>query len=177
MYQWVLFSRRPLKPEELFFAVKVGTAPTGIEPWDRSNDTKETIKRHIDYLSKGLIEIRRGNTLTVQFIHLSVNDFLLRNKRLQTLDQALGPDPVSASDRRLWACCWSHMRQAGITGAKEAYQEQHREYPLLGYAATHIFDHAEKILAEDAAGQAGAETGKWLKDARSEEHTSELQSL
>ncbi|KAI9674058.1 MAG: hypothetical protein M1822_009574, partial [Bathelium mastoideum] len=165
VFQWALFSQRPLKPEELFFAIKAGTASAGIEPWNRQNDTDDTIKRRIHYLSKGLMEIRHGDSTTVQFIHLSVGDFLLRNRRLQTLDPALDPDPVHASHRRLWACCWSHIEQASNTGTKEEYEELYRKYPLLGYAASHIFDHAEKVVAEDAVGQARAEIGKWLRDS------------
>ncbi|KIW85537.1 hypothetical protein Z517_00929 [Fonsecaea pedrosoi CBS 271.37] len=133
MLQWVLFAQRPLKPEELYSAIETGDegllSQSGVVDHD-------SIQQSIEHLSKGLVEIRRGDTTTVRFIHLSVNDFLLRNKRLQTLDQALEPDP-------------------------------HRKYPLLGYAASHIFDHAEKVLAEDTAGQAGAEIGKWLRDANS----------
>ncbi|KAH8696926.1 ankyrin repeat-containing domain protein [Phaeosphaeriaceae sp. PMI808] len=165
MLQWVLFSQRLLEFEELFFAVKIGTSPAGIEPWNRSNDTDDTIKRRIDYLSKGLIEIRQGGATTVQFIHLSVNDFLLRNKRLQTLDQALEPDSVSASHHRLWACCWSHIEQVSSIRTKESYEELHRKYPFLRRAANSIFDHAEKVLAEEGVGQAGAEIEKWLRDA------------
>ncbi|OAP56960.1 hypothetical protein AYL99_09072 [Fonsecaea erecta] len=166
MLQWVLFAQRPLKPEELCSAIEAEDE----ELWSQSGDVDhDSIQRSIEHLSKGLVEIRRGDSTTVQFIHLSVNDFLLRNKRLQKLDPALEPDPVSASHYRLWACCWLHIEQAGIiaANAKEVYEEQHRKYPLLGYAASHIFDHAEKVLAEDTAGQAGAEIGKWLRDANS----------
>ncbi|KAK4120554.1 hypothetical protein N657DRAFT_636541 [Parathielavia appendiculata] len=39
MLQWVLLSRRPLKPEELFFAVLTGTASEYTRPWNRSKIT------------------------------------------------------------------------------------------------------------------------------------------
>ncbi|KAK4148589.1 hypothetical protein C8A00DRAFT_38833, partial [Chaetomidium leptoderma] len=94
MLQWVLLSRRPLKPEELFFAVLAGTASEYTGPWNRSKITGHTIQRRITASSKGLIEVRTGDTASVQFIHLSVNDFLFRNQRLQTLDQTLQPDPI-----------------------------------------------------------------------------------
>ena len=164
MLQWVLFAQRPLTPEELYSAIEAGDA--GL--WSQTSGVDhDSIQQSIEHLSKGLIEIRRGDPTTVQFIHLSVNDFLLRNKRLQTLDQALEPDPVRASHSRLWACCWSLVRQVSSTGMKEAYEELHRKYPFLGYAASHMLDHAEKVLAEYAAGQAGAEIGKWLRNANS----------
>ncbi|KAF2193858.1 ankyrin [Zopfia rhizophila CBS 207.26] len=164
MLQWVLFAQRPLTPEELYAAVEAGD--TGL--WSQSSDIDhDSIQQSIEHLSKGLIEIRGRDAATVQFIHLSVNDFLLRNKRLQTLDQALEPDPVTASHRRLWACCWSHIRQVSSTSTKEAYKELRRKYPFLGYAASYILDHAEKVLDEGAVGQAGVTIEKWLRDGSS----------
>ncbi|KAJ2898291.1 ankyrin repeat domain-containing protein [Zalerion maritima] len=65
--QWVLLSQRPLMPEELFAILEVA-APEAF-PGD-------AIRRRITTASKGLIEARKGDTATVQFIHLSVNDFL-----------------------------------------------------------------------------------------------------
>ncbi|KAF1812865.1 hypothetical protein P152DRAFT_481758 [Eremomyces bilateralis CBS 781.70] len=97
MLQWVLFSRRPLGPEELFFAVT---------NWIEPKVSSEVIHRRITESSRGLIEVRKGYA-SVQFIHLSVKDFLLRNRRLLTLDPTLGPEPISASHGRLWACCWA----------------------------------------------------------------------
>ena len=164
MLQWVLFTQRPLTPVELYAAVEAGD--TGL--WSQSSDIDhDSIQQSIEHLSKGLIEIRSGVGATVQFIHLSVNDFLLRNKRLQTLDQALEPDPVTTSHRRLWACCWSHIRQVSSTGTKEAYKELLRNYPFLRYAADHILDHAEKILDEGAVRQASVTIEKWLRDGSS----------
>ncbi|KAF1995373.1 hypothetical protein P154DRAFT_526419 [Amniculicola lignicola CBS 123094] len=164
MLQWVLFSEEPLTPEELYAAVEAGD--TGV--WSQSSDIDHgSIRQSIEHLSKGLIEIRDTDPATVQFIHLSVNDFLLRNKRLQTLDQALDPDPVTASHRRLWAYCWSHIRQVNNTSTNEAYEELNHKYPFLKFAASHIFDHAEKTLDGGAVGEVGVEIEKWLRDGSS----------
>ncbi|PVI01694.1 hypothetical protein DM02DRAFT_641749 [Periconia macrospinosa] len=117
MLQWVLFARQSLTPEKLYAAVEAGD--TGL--CQSSDIDCDSIQQSIEHISKGLIEIRRpyGDITTVQFIHLSVKDFLLRNKRLQTLDQTLEPDPVTASHRRLWACCWSHIRQVSSTSSTQ----------------------------------------------------------
>jgi hypothetical protein len=164
MLQWVLFAQRPLTPEALYAAVEAGDTGS----WSQSSDIDHgSIQQSIEHLSKGLIEIRGGDTATVQFIHLSVYDFLLRNKRLQTLNQALEPDPVITSHRRLWACCWSHIRQVSSISTKEAYKELHRRYPFLWYAANHILDHAEKALDKGTVGQAGIKIKKWLRDGSS----------
>jgi hypothetical protein len=165
MLQWVLFAQRPLTPEELYAAVEAGDT----NMWSQSSDIYyDSIPQSIENLSKGLINIRRGEeTTTVQFIHLTVNDFLLRNKRLQTLDQALEPDPVTASHCRLWACCWSLIRQISSTSTEGAYEESHLKYPFLGYAARYMIDHAEKALDERSVRQEGVEIQKWLRDSSS----------
>ncbi|KAF1812887.1 hypothetical protein P152DRAFT_383327, partial [Eremomyces bilateralis CBS 781.70] len=116
MLQWVLLCQRLLKPEELFLAVMTEIAPKTIDKWNRSKFAREIFQRRITSSSRGLIEVRKGYEASVQFIHLSVNDFLLRNQRLQKLDQTLGPEPISASHGRLWACCWSYIERVDTTG-------------------------------------------------------------
>ncbi|KAK4038554.1 hypothetical protein C8A01DRAFT_47879 [Parachaetomium inaequale] len=69
--EWVLLSQRPLKPEELFFAVLAGTAPEYSRPWDRSKITGDTMQRRITASSKGLIEARIERTASMQFIYLT----------------------------------------------------------------------------------------------------------
>ncbi len=160
MLQWVLLSRRPLKPEELF-AVLAGTASEYTGPWNRSKLTGHTIQRRITASSKGLIEARTGDTASVQFIHLSVNDFLFRNQRLQTLDQTLQPDPISASHGQLWDRCWSAIKQLDTTSTSEQYMRHLSDnYPFLLYAASYIFDHAEKALSGVAMRQ---DIVRWLQ--------------
>lgn len=161
MLQWVLLSRRPLKPEELFFAVLAGTAPEYTGPWDRSKTTGHTIQRRITASSKGLIEARTGYTAWVQFIHLSVNDFLFRNQRLQTLDQTLQPDPISASHGQLWDRCWSDIKRVDTTPtSKQRMRQLSGNYPFLLYAASYVFDHAEKALSGRAMQE---EIVRWLQ--------------
>ncbi|RYO79300.1 hypothetical protein DL764_010029 [Monosporascus ibericus] len=147
MLQWVLFCRRPLKPEELVATV-AEAAPKNLESLNRLIFTSENVQKRITNLSKGLIEIRKGRAASVQFIHQSVNDFLLRNKRLQTLDQTLEPDPISASHGRLWACCRLYIEQVDISlTTKKDMKALNDNYSFLGYAASYIFDHAEKALS------------------------------
>ena len=119
MLQWVLFSRRPLKPEELYFAIIAGTDTQRLEAWNRSKITSDVIRRFITDSSKGLIEIRKESEETVQFIHESVNDFLLRNKRLETLDPALESNPIGTSHDQLRACCMSYIMVKELPLAKD----------------------------------------------------------
>jgi hypothetical protein len=167
MFQWMLFSQRPLELAELFFAVKAGTAGTSTDRWSRSSATDDDImQRRINHLSRGLVEVRSGRATTVQFIHLSVSDFLLRNKRLQTLDPSLEPDPVCASHYRLWALCRSCIEQVSSARRKETYENLRHRYPFLGYAASYVFKHAENVLCEGrcASEDNDDEMGKWLQE-------------
>ena len=152
--QWVLFARRLLKPEELYFAVLAGMEGEELGAWDRSTETSERIKRFITKKSKGLIEIRKGREETVQFIHESVNDFLFRNKRLQTLDPALELNAIGTSHDRLRACCLSYLMIKELPLAKDRphAKELGFGYPFLEYASTYVLDHAEEtqeIAQED----------------------------
>ncbi|KAH0537484.1 hypothetical protein FGG08_005702, partial [Glutinoglossum americanum] len=147
MLQWVLFAERLLKPEELYFAVLAGTEPENLGPWDLLEVTNQTIERFITTSSRGLIEVREGYSKTVQFIHESVNDFLLRNKRLQTLDSTLAPHVIGASHDRLVDCCLSYIEMGGLEplmGVKVDKGELARNNPFLEYASAHIFHHAEQ---------------------------------
>jgi hypothetical protein len=76
-----LFSVRPLKPIELYFAVLAGTDPDKLGAWNRSQAKFETIKRFITSASRGLVKIVPGkkyytddgdivqDQYNVQFIH------------------------------------------------------------------------------------------------------------
>jgi ankyrin repeat protein len=146
--QWVLFSPRPLTPEELFFGVTIEVAPQLQGPWDRSQITSQVIERRIRDSSKGLIEIREGGDgPEAQFIHRSVNDFLHRNRRLCRLDPELGKDPIRASHKRLWSCCWKYLEQFDMTQTSErALENTENEYPFLNYALGSVLAFANKAL-------------------------------
>ncbi|PQE17046.1 ankyrin repeat domain-containing protein [Rutstroemia sp. NJR-2017a BBW] len=105
------------------------------------------IKR-ITNSSKGLIEIRKEEK-TVQFIYESVNDFLLRNRRLQTLDLALKSNPIGTSYDRMRACCMSYltMRELPLPKDRSEVQDLASSYPFLQYAAAYVLEHAEEAQA------------------------------
>ena len=111
----------------------------------------EMIKRFITSTSKGLIEVRKGDIETVQFIHESVNDFLLRNKRLQTLDPALEQHAIGASHDRLVACCMSYIMMKELEPLVKDMPHTKKElafnYPFLEYASTYVLYHAENAQA------------------------------
>jgi hypothetical protein len=157
VFQWVLFSIRPLKPTELYFAVLAGTDPDELGAWDRSQVELETIKRFITSASRGLVEIVSGSI--VQFIHQSVIDFLTRNQRLVKLDPTLALSAVSASHARLASCCMDYIMQEELrslamdissrANSDEGVPDKVKwSYPLLEYTSMHLFAHAENAQAE-----------------------------
>jgi hypothetical protein len=147
MLQLVLFSPRPLKATELFFAAMTKAPRQLLNP---SRVTSEITQRRITASSKGLIEVRPGDNSRVQFIHRSVNDFLLRNQRLQKLDPTLGPEPERTSHRMLWACCREYINLADPTQiSSEQIAEQKSKHPFMEYALAFVFAFANKALSDD----------------------------
>ena len=166
VFQWVLFSVRPLKPTELYFAVLAGTDPDELGAWDQSQVDFETIKRFITSASRGLVEIvpetkffTGDDQVIVQFIHQSVIDFLTRNQRLVKLDPTLTPNAVGASHAQLVSCCMAYIMQEelrslamGMSSRTNSYgipDEVEKPYPLLNYTLTNLLEHAENAQAEE----------------------------
>ncbi|KKO97162.1 hypothetical protein THAR02_10737 [Trichoderma harzianum] len=140
MLQWVLYSMRPLKPEELYCAVRYGMAARNGKTSKRSTATIDDMRRRITSSSRGLIEIREGANV-VQFIHQSVEDFLVRYERMQKIDPSLGQNATFTSHDRLRACCLECVATEGANGrAKGA--------PFLQYASRYLLDHAERAQTE-----------------------------
>ncbi|KAL8296408.1 hypothetical protein RB597_005812 [Gaeumannomyces tritici] len=75
--KWVLFTTRPLKPQELYFAVQLGLDKERSGYWDHEDVDLDQMKTFVRTSSKGLAEITRNKASEVQFIHESVRDFLL----------------------------------------------------------------------------------------------------
>ncbi|KAI0428333.1 hypothetical protein F5Y09DRAFT_290491 [Xylaria sp. FL1042] len=71
--QWILYARRPMKPEEFYYAVVAGLDPTreNLAQWDPEHITADDMNRFVCSSSKGLAEITKSKARTVQFIHES----------------------------------------------------------------------------------------------------------
>lgn len=156
MLQFVLLARRLLTSEELYFATLAKTNTEKIEPWDQSKITPDTIRRRITNSSRGLIEIRKGKENVVQFIHKSVNDFLIRNKRLQKLDPELNVNVLGSSHECLRSCCMAYLMEDMFQSATDRKQVKAlgSSYPFLEYASIYMLAHAEEA-EKNQVGQAG----------------------
>ncbi|KEZ43894.1 hypothetical protein SAPIO_CDS4069 [Scedosporium apiospermum] len=107
--QWVLFAREPLTPEQLYFAILSGTEPEDMLAWDPDETTMDTVKRFILNSSKGLAEVTTFIIPTVQFIHESVRDFLLKENGLDEVWSDLGKNFAGQSHDRLKQCCFRYI--------------------------------------------------------------------
>jgi ankyrin repeat protein len=156
--QWLLFSQRPLKPEELYFAVLSGTEPTALGKWDPAEVSNQTIDRFILSCSKGLAEMSKGKDQTVQFIHESVRDFFLLRHGLTRLQPSLALNMVGLSQEQLKRCCYQYqyiltdmlnylfddaLPDANSPLAHDLRVTTSENFPFLEYAVHNIFTHAE----------------------------------
>ncbi|KAI1127300.1 hypothetical protein F5Y10DRAFT_195407 [Nemania abortiva] len=156
MLQWVLFSQRPLSPEELYIASVEEPLPS----------SRWTIQRRIINSSKGLIEVRdseRGEEI-VQFIHQSVYDFLHRYGRLQALDPTLEPDAIGRSHLRLWVYCWSYFEPHDTTLMGRG-STMERSDQFLQYATMYVLGHADEVLSKGSGIRSRHEgpIARWLR--------------
>lgn len=162
--QWILFARRPLKPEEFYFAMEAGgvddadAAGWQPDPWDQEDVTNQTMRLFVLNSSKGLVELTKSKTKpTVQFIHESVRDFLLKDRGLCELSAELSPDPEALSHEKLKECCSRYMTadareiyqpeafsNASTPAATISRQRLFAEFPFLDYASQHVLYHADE---------------------------------
>jgi ankyrin repeat protein len=178
--QWLLFSQRPLKREELYYAVLSGTEPTTLGKWDPAEVSNQTIDRFILSCSKGLAEMSKAKDQTVQFIHESVRDFFLLRNGLARLQPDLALNMVGLSQEQLKRCCYQYIAtdmlnylfDDALLGANSQLAQAIREttskeFPFLEYAVHNIFAHAE------AAQGCGVSQKDFLKEHES--HSFKLQ--
>jgi hypothetical protein len=108
--QWTLFAKRPLKRDEFYFAVLSSIEPAALAPWNPEEITIKDIERFIVNSSKGLAEVTKSQIPTVQFIHESGKDFLLKEHGIGQLWSDHASNFTARSQDRLKQCCYTYMR-------------------------------------------------------------------
>ena len=159
--QWVLFARQPLTPEQLYFAILSSVEPEPRSEWD----SEDTIKRFILDSSKGLAEITRSNNPTVQFIHESVTDFLLKENGFGEIWPDFRSNFQGQSHERLKQCCFTYMNvvvsnyldlskplpKASSKEAADFRLSAAKAFPFLEYAERNVLYHADAAEGSDIA--------------------------
>jgi ankyrin repeat protein len=158
-FAWLLHAKRPLKPEELFYAILSGSSSDALCPkWDPTEMSLKDITRFILSSSKGLAEITKSKTRNVQFIHESVRDFLLNGPRDHTPGADWSKtfsDTLGQSHNQLKQCCYTYIqgeirsKASSDFGVEDGNEAQARnivtdQYPFLDYAVHNVFTHADE---------------------------------
>ncbi|KAH7346057.1 hypothetical protein BKA66DRAFT_379441, partial [Pyrenochaeta sp. MPI-SDFR-AT-0127] len=153
--KWILFAKRPLTREELYFAIYSGTDSEEAGSWNSEDLTTEDMDAFILSCSKGLAELTQSRKPTVQFIHETIRDFLLKDKGMQYIQETSTQSLVGSGHNSLKECCVNYVSSAQKSLSRNppvdtrsrgtAYTPQRTsppKPPFIGYALLHIFYHA-----------------------------------
>lgn len=148
--QSMLFCTRPFKPEELQIAVEIGCNLD--QASDQIQMTADNLRKFVLDTSKGLAEITTARDPTVQFIHESVRDFLLREGGLQQLFPHVNDFEARGHDTLKKIC-------------SEQVKSQWEGSPLRYYAVQNLLLHADRAQqggADQSAFLSAFDTGAWV---------------
>ncbi|KAK7883598.1 hypothetical protein LTR67_011097 [Exophiala xenobiotica] len=164
--QWILFAKRPLRREEFYFAMLADLDPESVymTAWDSEDITADDMNRFMLNSSKGLAELTRSKTPTLQFIHESVRDYLIKDGGLYELWQDLGDGSSfeGESHQRLKRCCLNYISidvtthlgnisdslpKASTPKAAFLRQSATENFPFLEYAVQNVLYHADRAHA------------------------------
>jgi hypothetical protein len=146
---WILFSRYPLSPAEFDHAIWSGTVR------DRSEDPpfspipldeeSSRLQRRVTSSCKGLAEIVTHDEFsTVQFIHESVRDFLVKDGGLANIWPRTSSNIDDQSHLKLRDCCNRYLNSPQIHQYSSAAKVgRFTDLPLRKYAAQNVFYHAD----------------------------------
>ncbi|KAJ9656169.1 hypothetical protein H2198_005131 [Neophaeococcomyces mojaviensis] len=108
LLQWVLFSLRPLTPKELYVAIHYSRAcppsPNSIPPDD------QRLRRFLLHRSRGLVETTSDEQPVVQFIHETVQAFLLDAGGLARVKPELQVNLAGQSHQKLKCACFQFIK-------------------------------------------------------------------
>ncbi|KAL5324994.1 hypothetical protein ACEPPN_006116 [Leptodophora sp. 'Broadleaf-Isolate-01'] len=150
--KWILFATRPLKPQELYFAIQLGLDKECSSCWDQEDVELDQIKTFVRSSSKGLAEVTRNKASEVQFIHESVRDFLLGKYEGQW--SRVSGNFVGHGHEILRNCCLAQLNASISEGvdipdplpqASKAAQLRETislKFPFLEYSVLNVLRHA-----------------------------------
>ncbi|KAG9836642.1 purine and uridine phosphorylase, partial [Aureobasidium melanogenum] len=144
--KWILYADRPLSPEELFFAILSTSGSAPVTAWDPKDVTIEDVNRFILSSSKGLAEPTRSKTPTVQFIHESVRDFLLKDSG-SALQAHMSLASAGLVHDSLKHSCQRYLANIPTDNIQGFSRENVIKFPFLRYSIHNILKHAESAAS------------------------------
>ncbi|KAF6802828.1 PFS domain-containing protein [Colletotrichum musicola] len=180
--QWILFAERPLIRREFYFAIRSGLYEGDDEviTYDAERDTTEAMSLVVTSASRGLAKVTKSDVGTVQFIHESVMDFLVKEKGVEQLWPEMWPDFEKLGHEKLKRCCLSlitpyivrktlkgrpPLPSAHLWHDKMIWEGSLRSFPFLEYAAKHLLRHADAAASQGLSQDAFLESfpvKEWL---------------
>ncbi|KAK3361560.1 ankyrin repeat-containing domain protein [Lasiosphaeria ovina] len=146
---WILFAKRPLSPAEFRHAMWAGLLEQRLADPELPDDTHMDAVKLVTSSSKGLAEITKSEQPTVQFIHESVRDFLVKENGIQDLWPGLGFDWEGPSHDVLKRCCTTYLHHPKVQaiilapeGGDEERNAMAEKCSFLGYAGQQVLYHA-----------------------------------
>lgn len=165
---WILFARGAIKPQELYFAIQLGSDKECSGLWDQEDVDLDDMKTFVTSSSKGLAEVTRNQVSEVQFIHESVREFLLGkygNQWSGTSENLKGYGHQVLRD-----CCLAQLnasisQQVAIpdplprpSQAAQLRNTINLRFPFLKYSVHNIFHHS------NLAQRNGIDQGHFISD-------------
>ncbi|KAI0551533.1 hypothetical protein F4679DRAFT_538294 [Xylaria curta] len=165
--QWVLFAQKPVTPTQLYFAILSGLEPDNL-PNCHSEDISEcTINKYILNNSKGLAESTKSKSPTIQFIHESVRDFLLKENGISRIWPDLSTNVFGLSHNMLKKCCQAYLSTKEVMNYKGFRRDTViRKFPFLDYAHQEILYHSDQAQRYNICQQSFLDTfprSQWVK--------------
>lgn len=143
--QWVLFAKEPLTPRQLHLAILSGTEPDFLPHCHSEPILEEDVQRYILDNSKGLAQSTKSKVPTVQFIHESVRDFLLKGNGLGELFSSLESNVHGESHEALKDCCLAYITMKPLMELKKSSSTKAaQEFPFLEYANSGVLYHSNE---------------------------------
>uniref|UniRef100_A0A8H7NAA2 NACHT domain-containing protein n=1 Tax=Bionectria ochroleuca TaxID=29856 RepID=A0A8H7NAA2_BIOOC len=170
LMQWICFSRRPLKTDELQWAMAVQPDRThkSLEECQNSEDfiADENVDRRIKTLSCGLAEIVPStNAPVVQFIHQSVKDYFVE-RGLLLLYQTGPPELFGpAAHCSLSRSCIRYLKMAVLSHSGPFRRKDQSRFPLLHYATTSWVSHIKLGEPAETASSGLLDLLGWSEDS------------
>lgn len=152
--QWILFAKRPLTREELYFAIRSGTDPEEVGSWNPEEITTKILDDFILSCSKGLAQLTQSESATVQFIHETIRDYLLKENGMQYIQGTSSQSLLGSGHDSLKQCCVNYISSTlGILPDSFARVdfEDVGALPFIAYALSRVFYHANVAEANGAS--------------------------
>ncbi|KAK0373436.1 hypothetical protein CLIM01_09202 [Colletotrichum limetticola] len=164
LFQWVLFTARPLSSHELREALAIDyddkecTTIPQLRNHDNWTDTVTQFERVVTHISKGLVEFRTREIWErydpdgedwdreAQFVHQSVADYVLRNFFKRTLHGSTCQSPIGAGHFEISRSCLSYLTlKEVLEGTQLSWGKLSARFPLILYTAEFLFHHIREV--------------------------------